>query len=136
MLPDFRANLRRLIDAKFESRRAFLRAAEASNDENGATGYLSRVLSGHRPPPIERLEAWADALDLVDDERQTFLDLGALENLPASIRPRFVELYTSFKRREALFHIQASEAEALKRLVGTLEQHVATLEAAIQRRGD
>jgi hypothetical protein len=77
---EFSELLKRLIKAKFKSQRAFIRAAEPLANEDSAQGYVSRVLSGTKPPPLNRIGAWADALGLSGEARQQFLDL-ALEDV-------------------------------------------------------
>ena len=88
----FRDWLQRLVAARFPSRRAFVRVAESGRDENTAQASLAVVLKGRRPPPLERIADWADALDLAPEDRRLFLDLAAVEHLPASVRDRFREL--------------------------------------------
>ena len=61
----------------FKSRREFIRAAGTDNEDSDQ-GYLGKVLTGTKPPPIDRLSAWADALDLRDADRQRFFDLAAI----------------------------------------------------------
>lgn len=74
--------LKSLIDKRFPSLRGFIRRAQPLANESGAVGYLSKVIAGTKPPPMDRIDAWADALDLQDEARQEFLNL-ALEDLLA-----------------------------------------------------
>ena len=93
---EFSEVLKRLIETKFKSQRAFIRAAEPQANEDSAQGYVSRVLTGAKPPPMSRIAAWADALELTGDARQQFLDLALedvlrrtpeeVQNLVASLR--------------------------------------------------
>ena len=94
--------LKRLIDARFKSRREFIRAAQPQASVDGGQGYLSQVLSGKKPPPMNRLPAWADALELTADARQQFFDLARedvltrapddVKELVASLRAEVTQL--------------------------------------------
>jgi len=101
--------LRGLISAKYDSYLAFLRAAEGPEVKEGAQGYVSRTISGDVPPPMHRIPAWADALDLEGDERQRFLDLAAIACMPADCQDRFVGYITLLRSANArLQDIQGS----------------------------
>jgi hypothetical protein len=60
--------------------RAFGRAADVNY------GVLYRVVHKGLRPPIGRIEQMADALRLVGDEREAFLDAAYLEHTPERIR--------------------------------------------------
>ena len=79
-----------------------MRVAESAERESSASAYLSKVLKGEAPPPLERIESWADALKLSGKERERFLDLAALGHLPDSSRSRFVKIYDRFQQQESL----------------------------------
>lgn len=66
--------LRQRILARYPSLRAFVRAAEPQRSEDAAVAYLSKVLKGRKPPPLERVGAWADALALTGHERAAFIE--------------------------------------------------------------
>lgn len=70
----FAVSLRQQILARYASLRAFVRAAEADRSEDTAVAYLSKVLNGRKPPPLERVDAWADALRLTGAERVAFIE--------------------------------------------------------------
>jgi hypothetical protein len=70
----FAQYLRERIDARFPSLRAFVRVAESDRSEDAAVAYLSKVLKGRKPPPLERIEAWAEALALHGSERERFIE--------------------------------------------------------------
>ena len=76
----------RLITAHYPSRRAFVRVAQPDDDEDSAQAYLALVLHGKRPPPLDHLEAWATALDLVNAEREAFIQSGYLAHAPPFVR--------------------------------------------------
>jgi hypothetical protein len=97
--PSFGVHLAKLIDATFPSRRAFIRAAENGRKENSAQGYLSHVISGTRPPPVARLDAWIKALGLNEAEREHFLNLASLAWLPPELRPRIEKILTRAEGR-------------------------------------
>ena len=46
---------------------------------------LNRVIRGERIPPLDRLDAWADALEGHVD-REAFFELARLEHTPSEIR--------------------------------------------------
>lgn len=109
MHDDFCQLLKRLVRTAFKSRRAFIRAAESPERENSASAYLSKVLKGEAPPPLERIESWADALKLSGKERERFLDLAVIGHLPDSSRVRILQMYERFQQQEML--IAALEAK-------------------------
>ena len=88
----FAAILIQEIAHHFPSRRSFVRAAEPTANENSAAGYLSQVIAGKKPPPMDRVEAWADALDLKGRERDRFIDLACIAHLPTNVQGRFEAL--------------------------------------------
>ena len=100
MLPEFSILLKALISKRFSSQREFVRHAY-SGDEGSGSAYVSKVLKGQKPPPMDRLPAWADALELYGDERQPFLDLAAIAHLPVEVQPRFVSLLRQAKSLQA-----------------------------------
>lgn len=67
---------------------AFLRAARDTT--SGASSYLGQVLRDKKPPPMERIERWADAVKLQGSERTRFLDLAAIAHMPDVVQSRFV----------------------------------------------
>jgi hypothetical protein len=87
--------LRGLIDKRFVSLREFIRKAQPLAIESSAVGYLSKVIAGSKPPPMDRIDAWADALGLEGDLRQEFMNL-ALEDLlaraPSELRKWVISL--------------------------------------------
>lgn len=82
----FASLLRNLVDAKYSSRRAFARAAEPGRCENAAQAYIARVIAGKIPPPLYRVEDWADALGLAGQDQQEFIDEATLAHTPARVR--------------------------------------------------
>lgn len=61
--------------------------ATPSTKRRTSPSLISRVLSGQRPLPVERIPSWADALELVTQkQRRTFLVLVLLANGVRSIR--------------------------------------------------
>jgi hypothetical protein len=96
---DFRDWLKERVDGLYKSRRDFIRTAEPGADEDAAQAYLAKVLNGTRPPPLAKAAQWAEKLKLTKAEKQHFLDLAAIANLPPEARPRFVAL---LERLEAL----------------------------------
>jgi hypothetical protein len=87
--------LKGLIEQRFVSLREFIRKAQPLAIESSAVGYLSKVIAGTKPPPMDRIDAWADALGLEGDLRQQFVSL-ALEDLlaraPSELRKWVISL--------------------------------------------
>ena len=87
--------LKSLIEQRFVSLREFIRKAQPLAIESSAVGYLSKVIAGTKPPPMDRIDAWADALGLEGDLRQQFVSL-ALEDLlaraPSELRKWVISL--------------------------------------------
>lgn len=109
--------LKSLIDDKFESRRAFIRAAEGQKREEVGQGYLGQVLrdKNPKPPPLERIEAWANALGLKDADLQRFIDLAAIAHLPEEVQPRFVRLLDDVKDLRTLAEQNATRIAKLQK---------------------
>lgn len=97
---DFKTYLTCLVDKAYDSRQAFLRAAEPDRSIGGASATLTRVLQGRQPPPLHTVPAYADALGLSGPERQYLYDLAAIEHLPADARPRFRALLEEVRRSD------------------------------------
>ena len=111
--------LTRLIDSKFESRRAFVRSVNPAinNDialENAAQGYLSKVANDHLPPLMDRVSLWADALELTGLERQKFMDLAAIAHIPEAFQPRFTTLLAQFEAAQSQIGLINSRLDALE----------------------
>ncbi len=109
-LDQFRELAKRLISLRYGSRRAFIRAVVPASKENSAQGYLSRVLSGKKPPPLDVLEAWATALDLTGEARDRFIWLGQLANAPEVVRKRVATMESELAKRT---HLAGNEADAV-----------------------
>lgn len=112
MSEEFRNLLKRLVDANFTSRRGFIRAAEPTVSEDGAVGNLSRVIAGKLPPPLARIESWADALHLIDEGRDDFINLAVLEHIDVAIRPKYQQI---FKEHRELKTAAEKRSRKLKR---------------------
>lgn len=101
MVPAFATHLRALIAAAYPSLRAFVRAAEPERNEDAAVAYLSKVLQGQKPPPLERIEAWADALRLRGTGRQRFIEDAHLLHATPLVRGLVERLRRSGDARRA-----------------------------------
>jgi transcriptional regulator with XRE-family HTH domain len=55
-------------------------------------GWVQQIREGRKTPPLERMEHWANVLDLHGEQRQLFLDLAAVMHLPETHRARFIRL--------------------------------------------
>lgn len=47
--------------------------------------FISQIIRGQRRPPLKRVDAWADQLDLSSQDRESFLDAAALAHAPARV---------------------------------------------------
>lgn len=113
MLPEFSTLLKTLISQRFSSQREFVRHTRIENEDSGQ-GYVSKVIKGQKPPPMDRLPAWADALELYGDERQRFMDLAAIAHLPAEVQPRFVALLRQLKSQQTTIDAVKVRLDALE----------------------
>lgn len=76
--------------------------------------FISQVATRRSKPPIDRIEDWANALDLRGSERQTFLDLAAITTLPDAAQPRFIRILEGFEASEANRKALVDRVEALE----------------------
>lgn len=116
----FVTELEALIHWKFTSRRAFIRAARPPSEEESEQAYLGQVMAGKKPPPMDRLESWADALKLSGDPRQRFFDLACIAHLPREYQARFVAFIDgeSEQSEQALVDSTLSTAATLRARIG------------------
>lgn len=108
---------------RFDSRRAFIRAV-GTDDEHGDQGYLTKVLRGTRPPPLSRIEAWANALDLNGEKRQEFLDLAYIANISRDYpeaQGRLVSVLRQLKSQQAAIDVLKVERDRLKVRLAALD---------------
>ena len=84
--------IKRLINEKYKSIREFCRIAEPKSNNNGSTAYISNVMAGKRPPPIEKIDKWINALELDKEEAKKFLYLACVAHLPKEVQPEFEKL--------------------------------------------
>lgn len=73
--------------------------------------FLSHIHTGLTPPPLDRVEGWADTLGLEGKEREYFLDLAALACAPDRVLRMFEANHPAFDAIRL-----AIENSALKRL--------------------
>ena len=83
MAETFGAVLRSLCVAHGWSMRAFARTVGLS------PGHVCRIMQGHERPPLDALPAWADLLQLNDEQRVAFLREGRLTHTPAEIAAEY-----------------------------------------------
>lgn len=48
--------------------------------------FAHKVVQGQRAPTLERLESWADLLNLTGVEREQFIEMGMWNRLPKDVR--------------------------------------------------
>ena len=97
----FVAWLKALVPKRFDSYRAFVRVAEKGRSEGGAMGYLSKVLKGKKPPPLEHVRAWGKALGLEGSELERFVELAELAHAPDAVAKRYLAMEARVKKAEA-----------------------------------
>lgn len=77
-------------------RNCLAHAGMSQMDLARAVGTSSSVVSqaclGQRPPPLERMDAWADALGLDDRARAVFIATAQLAHAPEAVRQRVASL--------------------------------------------
>lgn len=100
-----------------KGQREFIRQAEPGRAIDSAQGYLSKVLAGTKPPPMDRIEAWATALGLTGADRERFIDLAAIAHLPAEVQPRFVDMLNRMAHADERERELAREVVELSREV-------------------
>ncbi len=100
MASEFGKHLKARISREYRSLRAFVREAGEGTREDSAVGYLSKVIAGKKPPPLDRIDAWASALKLEGADLEHFLDLACLAHLPEVVRPRFERILSRLEAQE------------------------------------
>ena len=83
MASRFSLLLRRRLAAQDLGIREFARRTGLS------AGHVSRIATGHEPPPLSALTAWAVLLDLHGQQRAAFLREGMLAHTPAAIASEY-----------------------------------------------
>jgi transcriptional regulator with XRE-family HTH domain len=73
--------LARHLGARNLSGNAFARLSGSNQS------HLSKILRSQRPPPLERVAAWADLLQLSHQDRLVLVALAELEHVPAGLLP-------------------------------------------------
>lgn len=95
---DFGSYLDGLLKARDLSGRAFDRIVSTGQ------GFVNQVIRGEAPPPMDRLDAWAEALVLSDEERAEFFTLAkqAKALAKADIRDEVESLYADVKESHGI----------------------------------
>lgn len=75
----FAVALRDHLAAKNLGQREFSRKANVNQ------GFISQILQGNRPPPMDRIGKWAEILGLDAAETERFELLAGLEHSPAPV---------------------------------------------------
>jgi hypothetical protein len=74
------------------SMREFAAKLDPGRPVGSLVGYVSKILSDKVGPPLERLDDWADHLQLSGAERQRFIEAAHLAHAPQRIQELVVEL--------------------------------------------
>jgi transcriptional regulator with XRE-family HTH domain len=91
----FAALLRRSLAAAGMSQMDLARAVGTSSS------VVSQACTGRRPPPLGRVEAWAEALRLTPAERTAFLAAAQLAHAPEPVRRRIEHLEQHLPHEES-----------------------------------
>lgn len=70
-----------------------------------AHSNVAAVIKGRRPPPLDKIERWAVALDLDGTEKQRFIHAAYLEHAPEQVRGLVAELKARLDAMEEQIHI-------------------------------
>jgi hypothetical protein len=89
---------------------------------------ISSYKSGSIKPPLEKLELFADKLDLDESQRKHFLKLGHLAHTPSATLDELKSL------REMLKDLK-EEAQRNEARTARLAAHIAALEAQLRKHG-
>lgn len=100
MASEFGKVLKTLIYQRHDSARAFVRAVGGFSSEDAGVARVSKVMAGKLPPPLDRLNAWADALKCSDDERRKLWYLASIAHVPALARPYLEQIYARIEQLE------------------------------------
>ena len=74
---------------------------------------VNQVIHGKATPPLDRLAAWAEKLQIPEEKREYFDDLAALAHLPAACRQRMERIYIEHRQQgEMLNRLSRRVAEA------------------------
>lgn len=100
--------------------------------------FLSQIVNGHRTPPLDRIAAWAEALELVGFQRERFVQLANLEHANEFVRELVHQLNAQLELQQqridglnsAIDQVLAEKAGAEKENVA-LRTEVRALEQAI-----
>lgn len=121
--------LKTLIDHRFDAHRAFIRVAQPQDAENSGSAYLSKVISGTKPPPMNRLQAWADALELTAEARQQFFELAredVLDRAPDDVKEMVASL------RAEVTHLRQQNLRAVEQQA-VLQLRIQRLESKVPK---
>lgn len=84
--PTFGQSLAGLMEAKGYSQVSFARQVGTSQS------VISAVIRGVRCPQLADMHTWADALELVGEARQLFLDLACVAHVPREHEQRLAQI--------------------------------------------
>lgn len=98
MASEFGKLLKTLIYQQYDSARAFVRVAKGFSSEDAGVARVSKVMADKLPPPLDRLDAWADALKLEGAARDHFWDLATIAHLPELVRGRFEKIVEEHRK--------------------------------------
>lgn len=66
--------------------------------------WINQIIHGHRTPPLDEVEGWADKLGLTGRDKVRFVNLAALAHLPDAVAQRFVKILDEHERLLADYH--------------------------------
>ncbi len=92
--------------------------------------FVNQIIRGKRTPPLDRIDAWATALELDDATRASFRRLAAISHLPREVQAEFTELIEGNAKRIAILEQTFTELTATN---NALRAELATLKAKQDR---
>ena len=103
-MPDsFGDLLRKLLTRKGMSQ------MDLARDLGTTSSVISQTTTGSRLPPLDRIDLWADAMRLTEDEREEFALSAALAHCPEPIQREMARLQATITRLEKA--VSALESE-------------------------
>ncbi|MFW5830087.1 MAG: helix-turn-helix domain-containing protein [Planctomycetota bacterium] len=120
------AYLSELLTARGWSIRAF--ATRVGCDQSFLSKAMRRAPTGRRRvpalPPLGRLEAWIEMLQLDDEQRARFLFLAQLEHAPEELARRVRETESAYAASRLRTEQVEDENRRLKRELNRLRRHM------------
>lgn len=106
--------------------RAKLNITKMAERVNTSHSMISQVISGKNTPPLEKMDAWATALGLEDQERTEFIDLAAIAHIDEPARSRIESVYLEHVAQGQELTTMRAEIAELRAIVDELQREKRT----------